>query len=280
MIRCLVVGHQEDIDRYTALLADIAYFSKVSPLLLGEKVPDDYRQMLESNDALMMVSAVRDADWLILPIKLQCNLFLCDQPHLSLTELNKLFQLHTESRNLMYLQIDELHHPLIEDFIETTGHHLLFRYTRSINSKKEVRNALVNALSLLTLMSPLQVKKIDISSISPDNKGRPAYKVRLKMYDSSIAYIVLKLGSQPEHNIIIESRNGNFAFNFTHNYIENIHGTRFEGQKTNDSHIISKAIDSFALCIIMNRHPAFTFFHYSLVFQLLNKFENILLQNI
>ncbi|MGF7140858.1 hypothetical protein [Roseimarinus sediminis] len=280
MIRCLIVGQQEDIDRYLPIVSGISYFSKVNSLLLTDSVPDNYRQVLVANDALMLISAVSDVDWLILPIKLQCKVLLCDQPHLSLTDLSKLFQLHTESRNIMYLQINELHHPLIEDFIETTGHHLLFRYTRSINSKKDVRSALVNALSLLTLMSPLQVKKIDISSISPDKKGRPAYKIRLKMYDSSLAYIVLKLNAQSEHSIIIESKNGNFTFNFTQNYIENIHGTRFEGEKTNDSQLISKAINSFALCIIMNEHPRFTFFHYSLVFQLLNKFENILLQSI
>lgn len=249
-------------------------------MVLADRIPDDYRQVLELNDALMLVSAVKTADWLILPIKLKCNIFLCDQPFLSLADLNRLFQLHTESRNLIYLQIEELHHPLLEDFIETTGHHLLFRYTRNINSKKEVRHALINALSLLTLMSPLQVKKIDISSISPDKKGRPAYKIRLKMYDSSLAYLVLRLSAKAEHNIIIESKNGNFSFNFTQNYIENIHGTRFEGDKTTDEQLISKAIDNFALCIIMNEHPPFTFFHYSLVFQLLNKFENILLQSI
>ena len=277
MIRCLLIGQQKDIQLYSEIIAQINYYEE--PVYWDIDAPSITINFdFHSFDAFFIVSVLPDHSQLLSElIKVKSNIYFVDQPKISIPEFKELFKLSQEADNLIFPEIRELNHPLVKDFIETNGGHLLFRYNKDIASKKQIRPALLNALGFITLLSPMQVKKININSIETTTEGRPAFKIRLKMFDSSVAYIMLKLENKNEHNILLESKNGNFIFNFTENYLENVHGARFESEDANEHDLIHKSLSSFALCIIMNKKPPFTFYHYSLVHYLLNKFEHILL---
>lgn len=279
MIRCLLIGQQNDIQVYSEIIAKINYFGDQAYWITDNPTVDS-KFDIGSFDAFFFVSPISNGAQLFREfIKAKNNIYFVDQPTLAPSVINQLLKLADESHNLLYPEIKELNHPLVQDFVHTTGSHLLFRYSKDVSSKKQIRPALLNALSFITLLSPMQVKKVDINSIETTTEGRPAFKIRLKMFDSSIAYIILKLENKNEHSILLESKNGNFIFNFTKNYLENIHGARFMSDLTSDHDLIAKSLESFALCIIMNKKPLFTFYHYSLAHYLLDKFERILLNS-
>ena len=96
------------------------------------------------------------------------------------------------------------------------------------------------------------------------------------MFDSSLAYIMLKFETKPEHSILIETRNGSFTFNLTENYLENIHGKKFKCDTITVEELLLKSIESFALHIILNNNPNYSFHHYCLSINPIVKIENIL----
>ena len=280
MISCLLIGNSKDIKIYSALLDNLNYFGKQSFLTIDEGNAFQWNTNSLLFDAIFIVSQIKGINELFEKgIKLKSNIYFVDQAKLSKIELKNIFNLHQESNNLLFPEIKELHHPLVQEFINTTGSHLIFRYNKDIISKNHVRMALLNALSFLTILSPIQVKKVDISSIEKTNNGRPALKISLQLYDSSIAYIIINIENNKEHNIVIESKTGNFVFNFTHNYLENVNGVRFTCKETSDSDLTYLSLESFAHCIILNKKPFFSFYHYTIVFNLLSKFDNIFLHS-
>ena len=97
------------------------------------------------------------------------------------------------------------------------------------------------------------------------------------MYDSSISYIIIRVDPTPEHNIIIESKGGSFTFNFTENYIENIHGVKIPSTPVTEEELRLKSLRSFALNITLNKKPAYNLTHYALSVNILSKLENILM---
>lgn len=279
MIHSLLIGPQKENQRYSEVIRQIAYYSDQTQWNTDDPL---FQPGLDVHrfDALILTGPVPfSAQLLGQYIKQKKNIYFVDQPELTTVDVRQLFKLFEESNNLVYPEIKELNHPLVQDFVNTTGSHLLFRYNKDVTHKKQIRPALLNALSFVTLLSPMQVKKVDINSIETTSEGRPAFKIRLKMFDSSIAYIILKLENKNEHSILLESKNGNFIFNFTGNYLENIHGTRFTSDLVTESDLLRKSLESFALCIILNKKPLFTFYHYTLVYYLLDKFEHILLSS-
>ena len=99
------------------------------------------------------------------------------------------------------------------------------------------------------------------------------------MYDSSICYIMIKIDNQKEHELLIETNSGNFIFNLAENYLENIHGTKFKSEEIADDDLVRKSLESFALNIIINKKPSFSFHHYAQSISILSKIENILIDN-
>lgn len=280
MISCLLIGNTKDIQLYSALIAELNYFGEQKFIAVDEKNTHLSNIDSETFDALFILSPLKEiSELLVKEIKLNHNIYFVDQPNISTIEIKELFKLQQESKNILFPQITELNHPLVQEFISTSGSHLLFRYNKDISSKHQVRFALLNALCFITILSPIQVKKVDVSSIEKTNDGRPAFKIRLQLFDSSIAYIIIKLENKKEHNILIESKSGNFIFNFTENYLENVHGIRFKSKEISDTDLVNKSLESFAHCIIFNKQPSFSFHHYTIVFNLLSKIENILMHS-
>ncbi len=280
MIKSLLIGAPNDIAKYTDIIAQLSYFEKPVSIICNEGMENIYPIETGSFDALMLIGNNKMAySQLKHAIKEKTNIYYTDQQSLTDQEITELLTLHSEANNLLFPEISELHHPLVQEFISTSPNQLMFRYNKTIQTKQQVHHTLLNALSFITILSPMQVKKVDINSIDASNSGRPAFKIRLKLYDSSLAYIFLRFGKNNEHNIIIESRTGNFTFNFTENYLENVHGTRFNSELANETDLIRKALEAFALCIILNKKPQFNFYHYTLTALLISKIENIILGN-
>ena len=276
MIHCLLIGDNKQIQYYSNLVGQIDYFDKPEILTLES---DTLIAAIDFSmyDAILLLIPLKNTFVLLADaIRAKANLFFVDQPHLLLPEIQALNKLHYEASNLMYPCISELKHPLIEDFLLTSGKHLLYRYNKNIQSKAQMRNTLLNALSFITVLCPMQVKNIDINTLDAHDAGSPALKIRLKLYDSSVAYIILTYTASRDHNILIESVNGNFTFHFSENYLENTHGFRFTASEISDAELDMKTLSDFALCIILNQKPLSNFFHYSLVFKLLKNIENIL----
>jgi hypothetical protein len=278
MIHCLIIGKEHEVEKYYLIISKSQFFDRIEKLLINEKgefqlAIDDFINF----DAIFLVSQLENSfQFFSELIKARCNFYFNNQTHLSLPELSQLEQLFIESGNLIFPEFKEINHPLIQEFISIQTSQLLFRYNKSISGKREILPALFTGLSFLSLLSPLPVKKINVNSIEYANSGRPSIKVRLKMWDSSICYIILKIDNKNENSILLESKNGNFIFNLTENYLENIHGTRFKTEEISDEELLQKTIESFAMDIIMNKKPPFTFNHYLLSINILSKIENIL----
>jgi len=278
MIHCLIIGKELEVGIYSSILSKSQFFDRIDILLVQEKG----KLQLEGKDfpdidAIFLVNQLeKPFQFFSEQIRARYNIYFVYQPNLSLAELLKLEQLFNESENLIFPEFRELNHPLIQEFISVQSSQLLFRYNKSISGKREILPALFTGLSFLSLLSPMPVKRINVSSIDTTNTGRPFIKVRLKMWDSSICYIMLTIDNKNENSILLESKNGNFTFNLAENYLENIHGTRFKSEEVSGEELLQKTIDSFAMDIILNRKPIFSFNHYLLSVNILSKIENIL----
>jgi len=278
MIHSLIIGNNFDVEKYSLILSKSQFFDRVDTVLVNEKgeFPSDMNDFANF-DAILLVSQLEKPYQLFFDlIKDRSNFYFSNQPNLSITELTNLDQLYIESGNLIFPEFKEINHPLIQEFISIQSNQLLFRYNKSVSSKREISPSLFNGLSFLSLLSPMPVKKINVNSIETTNSGRPEIKVRLKMWDSSICYIIIKIDNRNEHSILLESKNGNFNFNLAENYLENIHGTRFKSEEVTDEELLQKTVDSFAMDIILNKKPIFSFNHYLLSINILSKIENIL----
>ncbi len=277
MIQSLLLGNKLAIERYSNLLSKSKYFGQVQTLTIEEKEVVAENMDLNTFDAIFIVSPIARAfSYFDEIFKAQKNLYFVDQPELNGQELIQLEKIQSESGNLVFIEKFELEHPLVDEFLTTTGGHLLFRYTKSISGKRNIRQALFSALSFLSVLSPMQVKKVDVNTIDTTNDEKPIIKIRLKMFDSSLCYIFLKLDNKTEHSMLIETKIGNFSFNFTDNYLENIHGKKFLSSALTNDELVLKSIDSFALNIIMNKKPQFSFRNYVLVVSNIMRIEAIL----
>jgi hypothetical protein len=280
MINCLLIGKETDLNYYSGIISTLKFFGIISSLKVDETNNEKLYPDIDLYDAFIVVSPIKDSfDLFFNLIRTESNIYFVDQPDLQVSDLSRLEHIANESGNIIQPGIKELHHPLVQDFISTQSNHLLFRYSKSITGKKYIRESVLAALSFLTLLSPMPVKKIDINSIATTKSGRPTIKVRLKMYDSSICYIVIKIDNQKEHELLIETNAGNFCFNLAENYLENIHGTRFKSEETTDDDLVRMSLESFGLNIIMNKKPAYSFHHYVQSISILTKIENILIDN-
>jgi hypothetical protein len=277
MIQSLIIGTSFAVEQYMFLLSKSKYYGKNQCLVVDDNqiglVPIDLHQF----DAVFIVSPLRNSFLHFEAIfKAQINLYFVDQPFLNAQELLQLEKIQSESGNFVFIEKVELENPLTDEFLTTSNSYLLFHYTKSIANKRNIRYALFSALCFLSVLSPMQVKKIDVNTMDTTIDERPIIKIRLKMFDSSLCYILLKLDNKSEYNMLIETKIGNFSFNLADNYLENIHGKRFIGNPITADELLLKSIESFAIHIIMNKKPKFNFHSYSLVIRSLARIESIL----
>lgn len=277
MIRSIIIGKEADVEIYSQLISSSKYFGNYQPLIISEEMMWDNVSFQEFN-AVVIVSPVPDCEFLFSKLfRLKQPAFFLDQPDLNNESLSRLNNLFEEASSLAFPEVPYLFHPLVQEFLTTNSQHLLFRYSKNISSRKQIRSTVLTALSFLSLLSPMQVKKFNIGTIESTNTGKPMIKIRLKLYDSSVAYIMLKMEKENDHNLLLESQKGILTFNFSENYLENAHGKKFICDPTTELNLKQKAIDEFALHIILNSKPTFNFHHYSLAHKSLSKIENILL---
>jgi hypothetical protein len=278
MIKSLLIGRESDIGKYSQPLSQSKFFKSVDryPIVNEAKFKVDFSR-IENYDAIFLIGQLQKPfSFFSDCIKTVKNLYFVDQPELTNADIEKLERLYNESGCLLFPELTELNHPLVEEFIEIESNHLHYNYTKSITGKRDIRSSLYTALGFLSLLSPMPVKKIDVSTFDTTDLGRPSIKVRLKLYDSSVCNILLDIDNKNEHIIVIESPKGNFHFNLTENYLENIHGAKFHTEEVNDEILLERTLNSFAMNIILNTKPVYSFHHYLSVISLLQKIENIL----
>jgi hypothetical protein len=277
MIQTLIIGNTKDVNYYSKIISQMNYFAKSHTFCVENGIELFDSLNLENYDALLFVSKYSQAySHIVRAIKNKKNIYFCHQPNISNEQLNNINTLSYEANNVLYPEIIELKHPLIEDFLATQKNYLLYRYNKNVTSNTQAKDSLLNALSFITILSPMPVKNIDINASEASPEGHSVIKIKLKLFDSSLGYIMLSHNTQKEHNIIIESLTGNFIFNFTYNYLENSHGIRFSIPQKNNKSLTEKTLEDFALCIIFNKKPIFSIYHYSLVCKTLKNIENIL----
>jgi hypothetical protein len=277
MIKSLLIGNNLAVDRYTDLLSKSSYFGDKQVHIIEGTEAQIENLAIEPYDAIFFLSpSIQAFQYFTEIFKAQKSLYFVDQPVLKAHELAQLEKTQVESGCLVFAEKIELEHPLVDEFLTTNGRHLLFRYIKSIQGKKNIRQALFSALCFLSVLSPMQVKKIDVNTIDTTSDDKPIIKIRLKMFDSSLCFIHLKLDNKTEHAMLIETNVGNFSFNFTENYLENVHGKRFSSLALSDDDLMLKSINSFAMNIILNKKPNFTFRNYVLVANNLTHIETIL----
>lgn len=277
MIQNLIIGNTKDVNYYSKIISQIHYFAKAHSFFIENEVELFDSLNIEDYDAILFVSKYNQVySHIIRAIKNKKHIYFCHQPSISNEQLKNINSLNYEANNILYPEIIELKHPLIEDFLATQKNYLLYRYNKNVTSNAQAKESLLNALSFITILSPMPIKNIDISTSETSPGGHAAIKIKLKLFDSSLGYIMLSHNTQNEHNIIIESINGNFIFNFTDNYLENSHGIRFSIPQKSNKSLTIKTLEDFALCIILNKKPIFSTYHYSLVCRTLKNIENIL----
>jgi hypothetical protein len=278
MIKCLLIGRESDIEKYSPVLSRSKYFSLVKQHLIidDSKCLPDF-ESIELFDALILSAQLKDP----FPFFSSCirdskNLFFIDQPELLSSDIAKLEQLNNESGCLIFPEFRELNHPLVEDFIAIEPSQLQYRFTKSVAGRKDIRPSLFTALGFRSLLSSMPVKKIDVSTIETNSSARPSIKVRLKMYDSSVCHILLDIDNKNEKVIEIHSSKGKFIFNLAGNYLENVFGSKFYAEEVTSELLLERTLNSFAMNIILNSKPLFSFHHYLSVIGLIHKIDNIL----
>lgn len=278
MIKCLIIGSKSGIENYSLAISQSKFFKSVEqyPITEGELEPLDYN-LLENFDAIFLFGLLNNPYQFISEcIKSVRNLYFIDQPELKRAEIEDLEKLFNESGGVIFPELTELNHPLIEEFIKIEPNQLHYQYSKSIAGNKDIRSSLHTALGFLSLLSPMPVKKIDVSTFETTSLGRPMIKVRLKMYDSSVCNISLDIDNKNEHSLEIESPKGNFIFNLTENFLENAQGTKFKTEEINNEILLERTLNSFAMNIILKTNPIYSFHHYLTVVSILTKVENIL----
>jgi len=278
MIKTLIIGTESDIENYSLAISKSKFFKSIDsyPITDGEinQLDNNY---IEKFDAVFLVGVLNNPyPFLYESIKSGWNLYFIDQPELLGSEIEQLEMLFNESGGVIFPELTELNHPLIEEFIKIEPSQLHYNYSKSIAGKKDIRSSLHTAMGFLSLLSPMPVKKIDVSTFETTSLGRPMIKVRLKMYDSSVCNIFLDIDNKNEHCLEIESSKGNFIFNLTENFLENIQGTRFKTEEINDTILLGRTVNSFAMNVILKTKPVYSFLHYLSVASLLMKVGNIL----
>ncbi|HNW49442.1 MAG TPA: hypothetical protein PKH79_00080 [Prolixibacteraceae bacterium] len=278
MIHGLIIGKEPDVEKYATIVSKSGFYSTMDKLFVDEGfdiqcVTADFLMF----DAIFLVSPLSNLFQLFsVLIRLRCNIYFVNQPSLGPKDLERLNHLYNESGNLIFPEFREINHPVVQEFITVQSSQLLFRYNKSISGKKDILPTIFTGLNFLSVLSPMPVKKINVNSIETSVSGKPSIKIRLKMWNSSISYIILKIDHTNEHSILLESQNGNFIFNLTESYLENIHGIRFKSEQLTDEDLLLKTLETFAMSIILNKKPVFSFDHYLLSVSILSKIENIL----
>ncbi len=281
MIKSVLIGKKSDVEKYSQSLSQSRFLKLADHYLLEKnQEPIPSVSLFDGYDALFLVSNLQTpVTFFEYCIRNRKCLYFSDQVELTIEDLDYLRTLYGESGSLLFPELTELNHPLVEDFISTMPGRLNFSYFRSLTGKRDIRQALITALAFLSLLSPVPAKKIDVSTFDTTITGRPTIKVRMKMYDSSVSQIVLDIDNKSEHEITIESAKGIFKFNLSENYLENIHGAKFYGDAISETTLLERTINSFAMSIILNSKPVFSFSHYHSVISQINKIEIVLKNN-
>lgn len=280
MIRSMIIGSKVDVEKYGNLIGRSKFFGQLQTLVFDGELMPGFDLAAYPTDAYFLVSPLKNVTGLFEQvIRQKKNLYFVDQPSLNKSECNQLDRLFLESGNLLYPEIIELEHPLIEDFMKTSGSYLMFRFNRSVQGTRQVRKSLLTALCFLSVLSPMQIKKIDINNIEASGDVKPMIKIRLKMYDSSLAYIILKFEHQEHCSMTLEMQQGIFTFNFSQHFLENIHGIRFSTEPVSPDELVFRTLEAFGFHMIMNTRPQFSFHHFCLMLQPLEKIMGILQLN-
>lgn len=277
MIKGLILGTKESASTYTTYLEQVRFFSKAETVILSTDNPTIPYINFKNFNAIIFADCPKNIKPIIeTAIKHQCNIYLTDQKWLSSNITQQWLSIQREANNLFFCEIPELANPLTEDFLQTYNQTQLIQYEKNIIRRNDIRQTLINALSFICLTNTFRVKKIDINSMDTTLKGKPIYKIRLKMFDHSIAYIILKQTTRKEHHMMFQTQKEKFTFNFSQFYIENPNRVKFTCEPFTYNELITKNIELFALNIIQNKPPAYTLFHYNSVLNIIDKIENIL----
>jgi hypothetical protein len=281
MIQCLVIGNKEEVAYYTRIISRSKYFGMVRHLIaVAVNEVQERKEFDENFDAVFIVSRFLEPLKLFSHfIKKGFNIYFIDQPELRKVETDTLEQLVNEGGGIIFPEVSELANPLLEEFISFQGKQFQLTYTKSVTGKKDYRQTLLTGISFISLLTSMAVKKINVNTIETSPNGRPLTKVKLKMYDSSVCDFFIIHDNNNSQTLKITSKSGSFFFNISENYVENINGSRFLISDISTEDLLFKTIETFALDIILNRKPTYSFMHYRTSVEILQRIEAILLAN-
>ncbi|MCF8361226.1 MAG: hypothetical protein K9G70_01245 [Prolixibacteraceae bacterium] len=280
MIKCLIIGTQNSVDSYSKQLEGIRFFSLIEKHIIEGNNPILPFINFNKYDALLFAqNPPQIRPFIESAMRQQCNIYFTDQNWMDTAICAEWLKINSEANNLFFTEIPEILHPITIDFLESHHRHSTIHYCKNVDSNKQFRETLLNALGIISLVNPMQIKKVDINSMETTPRGKPVIKIRLKMHDHSFGYIKLKQEKKEEHILKIKNNKGTFIFNYRDGYLQNTHGTRFDSDTLNTQQLRMKNIESFGIHIIQNQKPTFSLFHYQSVLKIMGAIENILIQN-
>jgi len=270
MIRPMIIGTPQLTEKYSRLIAGSAYFKGlVRPLANEDFTSTHQTEFLTKADVVFLLGKNEQFyEWVSNWIKIQVPVYFNEVPVLASGQWENLIKLVKESDSLFFPELVVLNHPLLEDFINTRPGKLKIDYRQNLPHKHGLRQALAEAFALVTLLSPMPVKKMNVNT----QQGK-ALEVDFSLLDHSEGRITLEIDRQAVHSIDLSWENSRFQFNLIEGFVQNHHGNRFPSVPWDEDKLILAAIEKFALSVITRKSQAIDIDRYGLVCNLIRKLE-------
>jgi hypothetical protein len=278
MINALIIGTPGEVERYTELVRKSNYFRSAQSFPFLDNTEDTTPDFGNLHfDAVIFTGKFDHFYHTALQLaKSMIPVYFAYQPQLTKSELNEIEKTITESECIFFHETTELEHPIFQDFIQKQHRNLQFDYKRSTAGKSHIREALHNALTILSALSPMPIKRFNFSSYSPDNVLQNGIHIELQLFDHSECNIKVWINKNPFHQLNINSTMGNFFFDLYNSFIQNSSGTRFLSEVVSEDDLLFSSLEKFALCIILQKQPSFTFQQYTMIHNTLGTLSQFL----
>ncbi len=270
MIRPLIIGSPQLTEKYSRIISLSSYFpGKEKHFFLDVINSNHHCDSLSDANVVFLVGKNEHFYELVSKwVKEQIPVYFTEVPELTPGQWESLIKLVKESDSLFFPELIVLNHPLLEEFINTRPGKLKIDYQQNLPNKQGVRQALAEAFALVTLLSPMPVKKMNVNT----QQGK-ILEVGFSLLDHSEGTITIEIDRKAVHTIDLSWTNNRFQFNLIDGYVQNHHGNQFPSLPWDDEKLTLAAVEKFALSVITRQSRAIDIDRYGLVCNLIRKLE-------
>jgi hypothetical protein len=278
MIRPLIIGTPEQVEYYERLIQSLSYFRFIQKLIALDEsdtlLPD--LNSIEFDAVIFACSSPLFYSLAMQLAKSRIPVYFPYQQNLSPNQLNDLEKTLTESEGIFFHETLESEHPILQDFTGKQHRNLKIDFLKSVSGKIHFNEAIRSALLIVSALSSMPIKRFNFNTFTPNNFAQNGIHLQVQLFDHSECNIKVWIHHAPFHQITIQSSNGKFLFDLEKSYIENSHGIQFPSKKITNDDLRVSLLEKFALCIFLQKQPAFTFQHFAMIHNTLNSMNQFL----